>query len=285
MNVMQGNALPLGEALRGINAQHIRPCLQEGWHPLRIVPGIDARPHDIALAGVQQLKLVFLVVRIVLAEDHVAQALLLINQGQHVQLMLPDHVIGLGKGRGICIRIDEILELRHKGARLGIKTHAGQTVITAGHDAQELARRRAVLRHRHGGMARPGKKLQNLPQGRAGLDIGVTVDKALDTGHHSRFFLNALGTVDEGNTALLGQGNGHGIIGHGLHDGRCHGNVHGDFRLLALPELHQRRFQGHIRRNALVRRIARHQQIFPESMRWFLEVECQPNPFFLNICS
>ena len=39
--------------------------------------------------------------------------------------------------------------------------------------------------------------------------------------------------------------------------------------------------KGNICRNALIRRITRYQKVLAKGMRWFTEIECQLNPYFL----
>ncbi len=90
----QRAALPLGKALGGVDAQHVSAGLHKSGHALGVVAGVDARAHHVALLGVEQLVGVLLVLRVVLAEHHIDQMLLLVNQRQGVELVLPDDVVG-----------------------------------------------------------------------------------------------------------------------------------------------------------------------------------------------
>lgn len=86
-NPGNGARLPLREALRGVNAQHVRAGLNQGRDTLGIVAGIDACADNVTLVLVQQLQGVFLMRIVVLAEDHIDQVLIFIHQRQRVQLV------------------------------------------------------------------------------------------------------------------------------------------------------------------------------------------------------
>ena len=68
----------------------------------------------------------------------------------------------------------------------------------------------------------------------------------LDAAHHLGLVLDGLGAIDEGQAALLGQGDGERVVRDGLHDGRDHGDVQAQ-RALLLPAAvaHERRFERH----------------------------------------
>ena len=259
VDVAKRDALPLGEALRGVDAEHIRTSLQQGRYALCIVARVDAGADDVALVLIDELELMFFVVRVILAEDHVAQALVLVDERQHVELVLPDQVVGLRQRRCVSIRIDEFLERRHERLGLRVEAHARDAVVTARHDAQELARRRAVFRDSHRRMARLLQEVENLAERRRRLDVGVTADKTgfvvLDAGYHGSFCFNALRAVDEGNATLFCKCDCHLVIRDCLHDGRRHRDVHRDLRFFTLLELHERRLERYIIRDTFIRRI------------------------------
>ena len=286
MHPLQREALPLGEAFGGIDTEHIGTGLEQLRHALRIIARVDTRAHDIALVGIRQFQIIFFIIRIVLAEHHVLEVLLLVDERQHVQFVFPNEVVGHRQRRRIGIRRHQFLKRRHELFSLRLHRHAGDTVVTTRHDADELAIGFAVLGDRHRGMARLAEQLQDLPQRRLRRDVGITADETgfvmLHAGNHRRLLLRRLRAEDKGDTTFLGESNGHGIVGHRLHDGRGHGDVHRERRLLTFLELHERRAQGNILRNALVRRIAGYQQVLAKSVRWFREIECQLNPFFLK---
>ena len=89
-----GALLPLGIALGRVDAEHIGPRGEQGGHPLLVIPGIDAGADDVFLVGVQQFQRVFLVHVVILAEHHVHQAALAVDDRQGVELVIPDDVVG-----------------------------------------------------------------------------------------------------------------------------------------------------------------------------------------------
>ena len=215
VDVFKRLLLPLRIALGGVDAKDVRARLKERRHALGIVARVDARADDVALALVDQLKLVFLVVRVVLAEHHVAQALVLVNERQHVELMLPDEIVRL-RQREIRIRVNEALERRHEILDGRVEAHARHAVVAARDDADELAVRCAVLRDRHRRMSRRVLERQDLAERRRRLDVRIAAHEArlvvLDARDHRRFLLGRLRTVDEGHAALARQGDRHRVV-------------------------------------------------------------------------
>ena len=262
-----GALLPLGEALGGVDAQHVRPRLDEGRHPLGIVPGVDARAHHIALLAVQQLQGACLVGVVVLAEYQIHQPALVVQDGQGVDLVVPDDVVGLlegGGGRGG----NQLLDGGHEVTHPLVSGHAADPIVPAGHNTHKAAVGGAVLGDGHGGVAGLFLQGQDIAQRSVGADVGVGHHKAgliaLHPGHHGRLALNGLGAVDEGHAALLGQGDGQLIVGYRLHDGGHHGDVHGKLRLLPHAVLDQGRFQADVGGRALGAGVAWDQQILAE---------------------
>ena len=284
-DVLNRQALPLGESLGGVDAEDIHARSDERRHALGIVARIDARTDDVALVIIGQFELVLLVIGVVLAEHHVAQTLILINEREHVQLALPDEVVRLCEGRGVRIRPDELFKRRHKGVYLRIERHARDAIVAARHDADELAVRRAVLRDRHRGVPRLREEVEYAAERRVRADVGVTADKAglvvFHARDHRRLFLDGLRAVDEGNAALFSERNRHCVIRDRLHDRGGHGNVHHERRLLVAMVFDERRPQRDICRETLRRGVARDEQILPKCVRWLGVVMCQRNPSFL----
>ena len=87
--------LPLVEALGRVDHEHVHACLDESGHALGIVARVDARADDEALVLVEQLIGLCLVLVIVLAEDEGDELALLRHDGERVQLVIPDDVVGL----------------------------------------------------------------------------------------------------------------------------------------------------------------------------------------------
>ena len=94
-NPVDGFLLPAGKALGGVNAQYVGPGLHQGGYPLGIVPGVDASAYQIPLVAVQELQGVVLVGGVVLPEDEVQEVAIGVHNGQGVQLIGPDDVVGL----------------------------------------------------------------------------------------------------------------------------------------------------------------------------------------------
>ena len=170
----------------------------------------------------------FLVVRVIFTEHHIAKPLVLVHEGQHIEFRFPDDVVCLGK-RQVGVRVNETVERRHEFRDRRVHRHARDAIIAARHDAEELARRLAVFRDRHRRVTGFCFELQHFAEGRRRLDIGIAGDEAgfiaFDTAHHLRFLLRRLGAVDEGHAAFLCESDGHGVVGNGLHDGRDHRNI------------------------------------------------------------
>ena len=78
--------------------QHVRTGLQQGGNAGGIVTGVDARAYQIALLVVQQLQRIVLVGGVVLAEHEIQQVVILVHDGQAVELVLPDDVVGFLQG-------------------------------------------------------------------------------------------------------------------------------------------------------------------------------------------
>ena len=266
---LQGAGLPLGIALGGVNDQHIHAGLHQGGDPLGIVPGVDAGAHHIALLGVQQLQRVALVGVIVLAEHEAHQMAVVGDNGQGVELVIPDNVVGcfqtgaLGSG-------DDFLHGGHKLADGGGGVHAADPVVTAGDQAQQLAGTGAVIGDGHGGVAGALLQSQYVRQGVTQAQVGVAEYKAglvvFDLTDHFGLLVNGLGDIDESDAALLGQSDAHLLTGDRLHDGGDHGDVHGQGALLALFELHHRGLERDVGRDALGGGVTGNQQIFVKSV-------------------
>ena len=268
-----GLGLPAAVAFGGVDAQHVRTGGQQGGNPGLIVPGVDAGTHQVALLVVQQLQGVGLVGGVVLPEYEVHQVVIVVHHRQGVELVLPDNVVG-GLQGGVAGGGDELFPGGHEGLDLLGALHPGDPVVPAGDDAQELAGGGAVIGDGHGGEAVGGLESQHIVQGVLRGQIGGGNHKAglvaLHLCHHLRLGFNGLRAVDEAEAPFLCQGNGQGVVGHGLHDGRGQGNIQADGRLLqALAVLGKGGLEADIGRNAVLRGVAGNQQIFAEGVTGF----------------
>ena len=160
---------------------------------------------------------------VILPEHYVGQPLILGYQGQGVELVLPDNIVGFLQS-GAFAGADQLFKGCHEAVDLFAGIHPGYPVVPAGDKAQELAVGGTILSDRHSGVAGPFLQLQHVRQGGVRPDIGVAGDKAglvaLDPGDHGGLALHALGAVDKGDAALLCQGDCHPIIRNRLHDCR-----------------------------------------------------------------
>ena len=217
-----GAFLPLGVALGGVNAQHVGPGLEKGGDALGIVAGVDAGADHVFLVGVEQLQRVLLVHVVVLAEHHVHETAFGVHDGQGVELVIPDDVVGLTQG-GAGGSGDQLFDRCHEGADLLLAGHAADAVIAAGDDAHQASGGGAVLGDGHGGMAGLLLQGQDVRQSVVRTEVGVADHETglvrLDPGHHGGLLLDGLGAVDEAHAALLGEGHGHLVVGNSLHDG------------------------------------------------------------------
>ena len=271
-----GLFLPAGIALGGVDTQHVRSGGQQGGDPLLIVSAINACTHQVPLLAVQQLQRILLVAGVVLAEHEVHQLALCVHNGQGIQLMGPDDVVGFlqsGFRRGG----DQLFQRRHEGGHLLLGAHAADPVVTAGHNAQQPAGGGAVLGDGHGGVAVLGLQGQHICQGVFRGQIACGDNEAclmaLYPCHHGGLGLDGLCAVDERKSAFLGQCDGKLIVRHGLHDSAHQRNVQGNGGLfLTLPVLGQCRTQGYVGRNAILSRVPGNQQILAEGVAGFLIV-------------
>ena len=225
---------------------------------------------------------------IVLAEHERAQAALVVDDGQGVELVLPDDVVGFLQGRAIG-RGDHLLARRHEFAHRRLGRHAAHAVVAARDDADEAAVSRAVLGDGDGGVAGLLPQGQNVRQCRVGADVRIAAHKArlvaLDTGDHRSLVLNRLRAVQERHAALLRQRDGQPVAGHGLHHGRDHRHVQRQGRFLARAKARQRRAQGDIVRDTFARRVAGHQQILIERVRLAGKEVSHGKDLLITICS
>ena len=186
---------------------------------------------------------------VVLAENKVHELALIVDDGQRVELMIPNDIVCFLQG-GVLVSSDELGKRSHELADLGLNIHAADTVVTAGDDAEELAVCRAVLGDGDGGKAVALFKVENVRQRLVGHNVRCGGNKAcliiFNSCDHCRLVLNRLRAVDEGNAALLGQCDSHGVVGNRLHDSRRKGDIERYRRLFALFKLDQRRFQADI---------------------------------------
>ena len=91
---LDGALLPLAKALGRVNAQDVGTGLDEQRHALSIVAGVDTGADHVALIAVEKLVGVGLMAVVVLAEDDAHQMVVIVDDGQGVELVVPDDVVG-----------------------------------------------------------------------------------------------------------------------------------------------------------------------------------------------
>ena len=196
-----------------------------------------------------------------------------VYDGQGVELVLPDDVVGALQS-GVGATGDQLFTGGHEGGDLLGAFHTGNTVVTAGDQTQQFAVGRAVVGDGHGGEAIALLQRQHVCQGGIGGQVGggnhETGLMALDLSHHSGLLFDGLGAENEADAAFLGQGDGQGVVGHRLHNGRSHGDIQTDGRLfLTFAILGQGGAQADVVRNALLGSVAGDQQILAEGVAGF----------------
>ena len=232
---LDGALLPLAEALGRVDAQDIGTGLDEQRHALGIVAGVDTGADHVALVAVEQLVGVGLVAVVVLAEDDAHEVIVVVDDGQSVELVVPDDVVG-NLEADVLVAHDELLTRGHELGDLLLVVIAAGAIVTAGDDTQELTLGSAVVGDRHGGVTGLLLELDDLLHGHVGGQRGIGLNEAglviLDGLDHSGLGLGALGTVNEGQATLGSERDTHVDARDGLHDGGNHGDVQGDCRLL-----------------------------------------------------
>ena len=211
---------------------------------------------------------------VVLAEDDAHQVVVLVHDGQGVELVVPDDVVGLLEG-DVLVPHDELLARGHEVANLLLVVVAAGAVVAAGHDAKELATGGAVVGDGHGGVAGALLELHDLLHGHVRREGGVGLHEAglvvLNGLDHGRLGLGRLVAVDEGEAALDGERHAHVNARDGLHDGRDHGDVEGERGLLAATEPHERRLERDVGGNVLRRGVSGDEQVLGKGVGLPLE--------------
>ncbi|MPM45247.1 hypothetical protein SDC9_91933 [bioreactor metagenome] len=270
-----GTRLPLGIALRRVDAEDIHAGFHQCGDAILIVPRVDACADDIALLRVQQLTRVLLMGVIVLAEDEGDHVALPGNDRQGVEFVLPDDVVRFGK-RDAFRAVDQPSNGRHETGNRRRGIHAARAIVPAGDNAEELAIRRAVFGHRNGGMS--GFRFQRHDVRHRVLrgDVAVALHKAglgfFNRPHHGGLRLDGLGYKEEGDAAFTRESGGEFFAGNGLHHGGDERDTHVQRALFADAELADRCLEGHVLRRTRGGGIARHQQVFGKRVRRFVKI-------------
>ena len=176
---------------------------------------------------------------VVLAKNDAHEVIVVVDDGQGVELVVPDDVVG-NLEADVLVAHDELLTRGHKLGDLLLVVIAAGAIVTAGDDTQEPALGSAVVGDRHGGVTGLILELDDLLHGHIGGQRGIGLNEAglviLDGLDHGGLGLGGLGTIDEGQATLSSERDTHVDARDGLHDGGNHGDVQGDCRLLTALE-------------------------------------------------
>ena len=118
-----------------------------------------------------------LMLGVVLAENKIHELAVIVNDGQRIQLMVPNDVVCFLEG-GIPGGGNKFGKRSHKLADLGAHIHAAYAVVAARHDAYKLTVCSTVLGDGNGGKTVALFKLENVRQCLVGHDIGSGGNKA-----------------------------------------------------------------------------------------------------------
>ena len=137
-------ALPFGEAIGGIHAEHICSGRNEGRNPFLIITGVDSGSAEQPFMGVEQLQRILLVVVIVFTENQSQQMAVLVDHGKLIELMFPDDVVRFGQAHP-GFGVNNLIHGRHEITDFCICRETGNTVIPRGDQTEKLAIRTAVI--------------------------------------------------------------------------------------------------------------------------------------------
>ena len=241
--------LPAGVALGCVDAENIHAGVNKRGNALCIVTGIYTRADHKALLPVKQLLRIFLMLGVVLAEDKIAEPVLIVNDGERVQLIVPDYIICLFE-RGVRRRGDKACAGRHELRHLEIGGHTGYAVVSSGNDTEQVAVVRTVVGDGDSTVTVAFDKREHISQRIIGGKVGVAYNKAclvaLYARYHGSLILNALRTVDKGHSSLTCERYCHPVIGYRLHHSRHKRYVEIYIGLFTAAVLYERRSERYV---------------------------------------
>ena len=167
----QGLVLPFGVAIGGVDAEDVCTSFDEGRDTLSVVTGVDTSPYEEFLRGlVGELDRIVLVCIVVLAEDEVDQVVVFIDDGEGVELMLPDDVVRFLEGDAQATNL-ELSEGSHEVLHQRILWGGADAVVTAGDHPEETTVRRAVFCDPNGRVSRLGTQSEDIAEGGVGANV------------------------------------------------------------------------------------------------------------------
>ena len=207
----------MGMAVGGVQRQHVGPRFHQSGHPVQHVGGnADGGAHQQASFVVAGGIGVDLGLFNVLDGDQALEMELIVHNGELFHLVAPEDLLGLLQ-RGALLCGDQVVLSHHvidQLAHIGLELH-----IPVGDDADELS----VVADGYAGDLILGAQLIRLGQRMAGgQPEGVCDDAVLTALDH----IHLLGLcpdghvlVDDADTPFPGDGDGHAVLGNGIHGG------------------------------------------------------------------
>ena len=135
----------------GVDDEGVNAGVDQGGYAGREISGVDACADDVSLMFVQQFVGVGFVGIVVLAEDEGLHAAGIVQHGQGVEPVIPQHVVGFAQGDAVS-GIDELFQRGHEFLDLGVQAHARNAVVAAGDQTNDFAFAGAVFRNSRGGV-------------------------------------------------------------------------------------------------------------------------------------
>ena len=91
---LQRVVLPFAETVRRVDAQNIRTGGQQSRHAFLVITGVDSGTNDKPFIAIKQFHGVLFVFIVILAENQGDQLPVLIDDGQLIDFIIPDDIIG-----------------------------------------------------------------------------------------------------------------------------------------------------------------------------------------------
>ena len=98
------------------------------------------------------------------------QMLLIVQNRKRVQLVLPDYIVGFGKGHPL-LRIDDLLNRSHEVGNRCFRIHVVHAIVAAGDNADQFAVCGAVVSYCDSGVSGPFFQINDIVQGLVGAEV------------------------------------------------------------------------------------------------------------------
>ena len=165
---------------------------------------------------------------VVLAEHHIQQSALVVENGDRIEFVIPDDVVCLDK-RCVLGRGDELFKRSHKLFDFKIGAHAADAIVAACDHAQQFAVGCTVVSDGDCVVSLACNKRKHVGKRVVGREVAVGHHEAclvvFDFAHHLRLALDGLRAEYKRNPAFSCQCDCERVVAHRLHDGRSHRDV------------------------------------------------------------